>query len=266
MHMDDDPGRCWEANAETWTRQSRAGYDIYRDAINTPAFLEMLPPVNGLNGLDVGCGEGTNTRNLARRGAAMQAVDIAPTFILRASEVEAADPLGIAYRVGDARQLPFPEAAFDFVTAFMCLMDVRDPGTALREIARILRPGGFVQFSILHPCFAPPRRRVLRDAEGNAYAIEVADYFAVGPHVETWHFSRMPEEEKRTVPPFRVPYVHLTLAGWMDAVIGAGLVLRRFGEPMASEETAATVPEVADTRVAPLFLHVLADKKDGRGA
>ena len=38
----------WEANAETWTRHSRAGYDIYRDALNTPAFLEMLPPVAGL--------------------------------------------------------------------------------------------------------------------------------------------------------------------------------------------------------------------------
>src|SRR5919206_92469 len=34
---------CWEANAETWTRHARAGYDIYRDALNTPAFLSILP-------------------------------------------------------------------------------------------------------------------------------------------------------------------------------------------------------------------------------
>ena len=34
----------WEANAEAWTRLARAGYDVYRDALNTPAFLEMLPP------------------------------------------------------------------------------------------------------------------------------------------------------------------------------------------------------------------------------
>ena len=69
----------WEANAEAWTQQSRAGFDIYRDALNTPAFLTMLPPVKGLSGLDVGCGEGSNTRLLARLGARMQAVDIAPT-------------------------------------------------------------------------------------------------------------------------------------------------------------------------------------------
>jgi hypothetical protein len=46
--------RYWEANAETWTRHARAGYDIYRDGLNTPAFLDMLPPVGGLCGLDIG--------------------------------------------------------------------------------------------------------------------------------------------------------------------------------------------------------------------
>ena len=56
----------WEANAETWTRHARAGYDIYRDGLNTPAFLDMLPPVHGLSGLDIGCGEGSNTRELVR--------------------------------------------------------------------------------------------------------------------------------------------------------------------------------------------------------
>ena len=78
----------WEANADTWTRYSRAGCDVYRDALNTPAFLAMLPPVDGLEGLDVGCGEGTNTRKLALLGARMRAVDIAPTFVRHARETE----------------------------------------------------------------------------------------------------------------------------------------------------------------------------------
>jgi hypothetical protein len=52
----------WEANAETWTKYSRAGYDRYRDALNTPAFLAMLPAVDGLTGLDLGCGEGSGDR------------------------------------------------------------------------------------------------------------------------------------------------------------------------------------------------------------
>ena len=59
----------WERNAPTWIRLSRAGYDRCRDIQNSPAFFEMLPDVKGLTGLDIGCGEGHNTRQLAARGA-----------------------------------------------------------------------------------------------------------------------------------------------------------------------------------------------------
>jgi len=41
----------WEA--EAWTRHSLAGYDVYRDALNTPVFLTTLPPVSGLLGLEM---------------------------------------------------------------------------------------------------------------------------------------------------------------------------------------------------------------------
>lgn len=37
----EDVARYWETNAEAWSRQSRAGHDVYRDALNTPAFLAM---------------------------------------------------------------------------------------------------------------------------------------------------------------------------------------------------------------------------------
>ena len=48
----------------------------------------MLPDIERLAGLDVGCGEGHNTRPLARRGACMTGVDISPTFIRYANEAE----------------------------------------------------------------------------------------------------------------------------------------------------------------------------------
>jgi len=125
---------CWESNADAWTRHSRAGYDVYRDArdaLNTPAFLALLPPIAGLAGLDIGCGEGTNTRKLALLGARMQAIDVAPTFIRHARETEQAEPLGIDYQLGDAACLKFADGSFDSVTAFMSLMDMADQGQAL---------------------------------------------------------------------------------------------------------------------------------------
>jgi 2-polyprenyl-3-methyl-5-hydroxy-6-metoxy-1,4-benzoquinol methylase len=88
----------WEANADTWTLHARAGCNIYRDALNTPAFLSMLPLAAGLSGLDVGCGEGSNTRRLALLGARMQAIDIAPTFIRHARAAEEVAPLFLLIR------------------------------------------------------------------------------------------------------------------------------------------------------------------------
>jgi len=253
--------RLWEANAESWTRCVRAGYDIYRDKLNTPAFLAMLPDVRGLYGLDIGCGEGANTRKLTRLGARMQAVDVAPTFIRHAKATEVAAPLGILYEVADGMHLPFAGGAFDFATAFMSLMDMPDHGLALKEATRVLRPGGFFQFSILHPCFAPPHRRVLRDPHGNVLGIEIGRYFEpMTGSVSEWTFSSLPLKERGRVAPFRTPMFHRTLSSWVDLICAAGLMIEKLGEPMASAAQAAAEPTVADTRVAPLFLHIRARK------
>src|ERR1043165_2781716 len=97
-----EAGRLWNESAESWTRLARAGYDVYRDHLNTPAFFAMLPNVAGLSGLDIGCGEGFNTRLLAERGARMNAIDISPVFISHAQQEETATPRGIAYQVASA--------------------------------------------------------------------------------------------------------------------------------------------------------------------
>lgn len=246
----------WEANAETWTQLSRAGHDVYRDGQNTPAFLAMLPPVAGLLGLDIGCGEGENTRRVARLGAQMKAIDIAPTFVRHAKAMEEQEPLGIEYQLGDGAALPFPEASFDFVTAFMSLMDMPDLPQALAEIKRVLRPGGFVQASILHPCFCPLYRKPVRAEDGSIRAVELARYFdSADGEIETWCFSTIPLVKKVTVRPFRIPRFHRTLSSWFRLIYSTGLVLEELGEPTASDEDLRVHPKLEDTRVAPLFLH-----------
>jgi hypothetical protein len=74
----EEVGRCWDENAEVWTELVRAGYDFYRDGLNTPAFLAMLPETRVLSGLDIGCGEERNTGLLAERGARMVEIDTSP--------------------------------------------------------------------------------------------------------------------------------------------------------------------------------------------
>src|SRR5262249_23162556 len=155
-----------------------------------------------------------------------QAIDLAPTFIRHAQAEEAREPLGIAYQVGDGAALPFPDASFDFATAFMSLMDMPDQPCALAEAARVLRPGGFLQFSILHPCFVTRRRRVLRDASDNVLAIQIADYFEGNDgYIDEWIFQALNDEQRAGMEPFRIPVFHHTISEWVEYICRAGLVI-----------------------------------------
>ena len=185
----------WNRNAEAWTQLSRAGYDTYRNYLNTPAFFELLPEVDGLKGLDLGCGEGYNTRLLAERGANVIGLDISSVFVRHAKTFQAQSCHIPEYLIGNAQELPFADACFDFITGFMSFMDIPDTAALLGEVWRALKPGGFLQFSISHPCFDLPLRKNLRDVEGRTYAFEIGGYFqhAEG-NVAEWLFSAAPPE------------------------------------------------------------------------
>jgi ubiquinone/menaquinone biosynthesis C-methylase UbiE len=262
MDMDHtEAGRYWNDNAEAWTSLARAGYDVFRDYLNTPAFFAMLPPVAGLCGIDIGCGEGHNTRLLARHGARVTAVDVSEVFIRHAKQSEADEPLGIDYRIASAVELPFDNATFDFAVGFMSFMDVPETDRVLSEAHRVLRPGGFLQFSIEHPCFSTAHRRNLKDTQGQTYALEVADYFrdTQGEVVE-WLFSAAPPEVKHGLRPFKTPRFRRTLAQWLNLLIEVGFVLERVEEPRPSDETVRTCPRVQGAQVVAYFLHLRARK------
>jgi ubiquinone/menaquinone biosynthesis C-methylase UbiE len=249
-------GRYWDGNADAWTKLSRGGHDVYRDHLNTPAFLAMLPAVRDLSGLDIGCGEGYNTRELARGGGRMAGIDISPRFIAHAAEAERLDPLGIHYHTASAVELPFADESFDFATAFMSLMDIPEHGRALTEAHRVLRPGGFLQFSITHPCTDTMHRRNLRDADGRTYALEVGGYFSGGERIDRWLFGAAPAEARAGLELFQVPRFGRTLSDWLNSMISAGLALERVQEPTADAETIRRCHHLQDTQVMPYFLHL----------
>jgi SAM-dependent methyltransferase len=260
----EEVGRYWDENAEVWTELVRTGYDHYRDGLNTPAFLDMLPDVDGLPGLDVGCGEGHNTRLLAEHGARITGIDISRNFIRYAREAEEKQPLGIRYEIASAVDLPFDETSFDFAVAFMSLMDIPETESVMAEVLRVLRPGGFFQFSIAHPCFATPHRKNLYDEAGRVFAIEVGDYFRGREgEVEEWLFSAAPPEVREGLRAFRVPLFTRTLSWWLNSLVEAGFVLERFGEPYPTDGVVRERPGLQDAQVVAYFLHVRARKPAG---
>jgi SAM-dependent methyltransferase len=195
------------------------------------------------------------------------ALDISQVFVGHARGREDQQPPGIGYHVASAVELPFAGGTFDFATGFMSFMDIPETDRVLTEAHRVLKPGGFLQFSISHPCFDTPHRRNLRDEEGLTYAIEVGEYFQnrQGDVVE-WLYGAAPPEIKEGLPPFRVPRFTRTLSQWLNLLIEAGFLLERVEEPRPSDETVRQCPDMQDAQVVAYFLHVRARKPPGGGA
>ncbi|MBR8744861.1 class I SAM-dependent methyltransferase [Nocardiopsis sp. MG754419] len=122
------------------------GSYLWRDAENSAAYAlpEMLP---GRSLLDVGCGPGSITVDLARRVAPgpVTAVDASPEAVEQARALAVEKGLkDIEFRVADVHDLDLPDDTFDVVHAHQVLQHVGDPVRALAEMGRVARPGGVV--------------------------------------------------------------------------------------------------------------------------
>lgn len=115
----------------------------WRTAENSAAYLlDRLAP--GLDVLDVGCGPGTITADLARLVAPgrITAIDTSEAALDEARRL--AGLAGVEFAVADVHALDFPDGSFDVVHAHQVLQHVADPVAALREMRRVCRPGGIV--------------------------------------------------------------------------------------------------------------------------
>jgi malonyl-CoA O-methyltransferase len=113
--------------------------------VEQSAVLGALPPVAGCTALDAGCGTGRYARTLRERGARLVVgVDLSLAMLHHADD-------GWPRVHGDLRALPLADATFDLVVSGLALIDIDDLSRVLAEWGRILRPGGVVVYSTLHP-------------------------------------------------------------------------------------------------------------------
>jgi 2-polyprenyl-3-methyl-5-hydroxy-6-metoxy-1,4-benzoquinol methylase len=246
---DADAAAAWNAGAEAWDAFVESGADCYRNEVHGPALLAACEPLRDMRVLDLGCGQGYFSRQLASRGARVSAVDISVELLALAATRERADPHGIEYcRISAAAAAGhWPSGSFDLVTACMSLQDMADPAGALRAGGALLGPGGRMVFSVPHPATETPAREWERDATGRKLALKLDRYFETGPSVFRWDMPRLEYH-------WSTPCWRYTLSEWTGLVADAGLFIKGLLEPRPTAEQVAANPRLDDCRRVPYFL------------
>jgi SAM-dependent methyltransferase len=227
---------AWVDHAAEWIAWARApGHDSYGQ-FHRDLFLPLVPPA-GRKTLDLGCGEGRLSNDLTELGHSVVGIDRSPMMVEAA---RAAYP-EIAFEKADAAALPFPDASFDRVVAFMSLQDTDDLDAAIREGGRVLSKGGHLCFAVVHPMnsagwFEEPT------ADG-AFVI-------TGSYLDESFY-----EDSVTRDGLTMTFVskHRPLQSYTHALAQAGFVIERITEP-GLPDTAGEGRRRRWQRI-PLFLH-----------
>ena len=228
-----------------YSRLERFGAGWTR-AVEHPAFMGLLPSVDGKRVLDLGCGAGQLALHLAEIGASeVIGIDVSERMLSLARS-ERAHPR-TTYLRESIERVEFPPARFDLVVSSLAFHYVADYRSLVRHIAGWLVPGGSLVFSTEHPIYMAGASGPgwVRDDRGRVTHWAVDDYAEEGLREERWFVDG-------------VRKYHRTFASLMYGLIGAGFTVERVEEPVPDEETVRRRPEYAAERKRPMFLLVRA--------
>jgi SAM-dependent methyltransferase len=231
-----DAAASARANRLWWDHDADAYHGEHGDFLGVSDFVwcperlreqdaHLLGDVAGRRILEVGSGSAMCSRWLLQQGAHPVALDVSAGMLRHARRAARLTGLEVPLVQADAQYLPFAGAAFDLAfTAFGAVPFVADSARVMREVARVLRPGGRWVFSANHPM-----RWIFPDDPGRAGLLATTSYFDRTPYVE---FDADGD-------PTYVEH-HRTLGDRIREIVGAGFTLLDVIEPEWPSELQAT--------------------------
>jgi len=210
-----------------------------------PYMLSMIGDVHNKKVLDLGCGEGGYSRELAKKNADVTAIDCSQNSISYATEQAEINKLSIQHFVRNSNDLyGIDDKSFDIVLCSMMLMDCEDFEGTISEVSRVLKPSGKLFVSILHPCFNGNHADGIgRQGLGINREVVIKNYFE-------------PKEWEAPLPngTTAVVWRHRTLEDYIKAFIKNGLTIVDLNEPRPNEEQVKISTALAWLQKIPLFL------------
>lgn len=197
----------WAASSEAWVDLQGSGGDWSRRHVLDAAMLQLCDTAT--NVVDIGCGEGRFCRMMTARGLSPIGVDPVERLV---EEARRRDPQG-DYRLGRAEALPLEDASVGTAVSYLSLVDIPDLDATVREVARVLQPGGrFVIATLTSFTTAlAPDHTVRSPVEVHDYLVERAVPVEIGE--------------------VQVVNYHRPLSRYMNALLDGGFVMEAFDEP-----------------------------------
>lgn len=129
----------------TRTAEQFASFSLSTRAAEAGRLVALAAPRGDELALDLACGPGTFTRAFAPRVRFIHGLDITPALLAQARAAAAKENLSnCVFECGDAYALPYPSAKFDLAVCAYALHHMENPAAAMKELARVVRPGGRV--------------------------------------------------------------------------------------------------------------------------
>jgi SAM-dependent methyltransferase len=191
----------WDADADNWVERGRAAWRAERitwGIWSVPeSELGLLPDVDGLDVVELGCGTGYVSAWLARRGARPVGLDNSGRQLATARTLQAEFDVRFPLVHGDGERLPFGDATFDLAVSEYGAAIWCDPYAWIPEAARVLRPGGRLVFlghsdlaMVTFPDVGPAGERLLRPHFG-MHRFEWADEDGIEFHLSHGDMIRL---------------------------------------------------------------------------
>ena len=233
----------WEEHAGWW----QAGFTEGADAEYTEQILPMVAEhlAGAVDVLDVGTGDGQVAR-VAVAGGAARVVGVDPAWAQLT--VARRRGGGAAYARARADGLPFSDASFDAAVVCLVFEHIDGMEEALAEIGRVLRPGGRLVWFMNHPLLQVPGSGWIDDQ------ILEEQYWRIGPYLV--EDTSIEEMDKGVF----LPYVHRPLSRYVNAMVDAGLLVRRMEEPAPPPGFLERAPEYREAATIPRLLFIRAEK------
>jgi SAM-dependent methyltransferase len=212
--------RWWDADAADYLAE-HGDFLGLADFVWCPEGLResdarLLGELRGRRVLEVGCGSAPCARWLADQGAQAVGLDLSTEMLRYAQDAATETGTSVPLVQADATRMPFADGSFDLAcSAFGAVPFVADSASVMREVARVLRPGGRWIFAVTHPL-----RWIFPDDPGQAGLTVAQSYFDRTPYVEVDALGN----------PTYVEH-HRTLGDRIREITAAGLVLEELVEP-----------------------------------